>query len=68
MTDAPKRGGARRGAGRPPLDPADVRSATTLHRWTPAERAELDAWVSRTGRPLAELVRKAALRAARRVT
>jgi hypothetical protein len=61
-----KRGGARKGAGRPPIDPATALLRRVPVRVTEAEGAILDAWAAREGRPLATLVRERALRAARR--
>ncbi len=63
---SPKRGGARRGAGRPPIGPADRREHRIPVRVTDAEGVELDEWARRKGEPLATLVLAAALRAARR--
>ena len=59
------RGGARAGAGRPPL-PASQRASGEVRAWvTPAVHAELSAWSEREGRPLSALVIEAALERAR---
>lgn len=55
----------KRGRGRPPAGDAK-RSQRLEVVVTPAERAVLDAWAEREGRPLAELLRDRGLRAARR--
>ena len=62
----PTRGGARKGAGRPPLDAADRASFRLPIHMTEAERATLAAWAKREGRPLSRLMLDRALRAARR--
>lgn len=53
--------------GRPPKPANEKASRHVRVPVTPAEGAELDAWAEREGRPLAELARRVALRAARRV-
>lgn len=52
--------------GRPPGPPEAVRARHVRVPVNGAEGATLDAWAAREGRPLAELVREAALRRARR--
>lgn len=52
--------------GRPPKPAAERRSIILHTPVNAAERAALDAWAKRAGKPLAELVRETALRAARR--
>jgi len=52
--------------GRPPIPPAEVRARHVRVPVNEAEGAALDAWAKREGRPLAELVRDVAVRAAKR--
>lgn len=49
-----------------PLPVAEKMTAITLVKGTPEQRAALEAWAKREGRPLATLLREAGLRAARR--
>lgn len=65
MTTA-QRGGARRGAGRPPMAASDRSTVRLPIRMTARERADLGAWAEREGQPVAVLVLDRALRAARR--
>lgn len=52
--------------GRPPGPPEAVRARHVRVPVNDVEGAVLDAWAAREGRPLAELVREAVLRRARR--
>jgi uncharacterized protein (DUF1778 family) len=52
--------------GRPPLPPDERRAERLMLALTADERAELDAWAAARGKPLAVLIREAALRAAAR--
>ena len=63
----PTHGGARPGAGRPPLPPSEVRSERIELRATEAQRATLVAWAEREGRTLSEMLVERGMRAARRV-